>query len=142
MTSVSGAVEGSSFSTVAAHFSGGSGPYTATIAWGDGQTSAGNISIPNANSVSGSHTYSEEGAYTVSVTVTDSTGATASGGTSTGVADAALTVIGASVTAVEGAGFSGTLASFTDADQNGSVTDYSPTLNRGDQTRAAGLLRP
>src|SRR5258708_931231 len=140
MSSVSGAVEGAAFSAIVAHFTGGAGPYTATIAWGDGQTSPGSISIPNANSVSGSHTYSEEGAYPVSVTVTDSTGATASGGTSTSVADAALTVSGASVTAVEGAGFSGTLASFTDADPNGSVADYSATINWGDQTSSAGAL--
>jgi hypothetical protein len=140
ISSVSGAVEGAAFSTVAAHFSGGAGPYTATIAWGDGQTSPGSISIPNANSVSGSHTYSEEGAYTVSVTVTDSTGATASGSTSTSVADAALTVSGASVAALEGAGFSGTLASFTDADPSGSVTDYTATINWGDQTSSAGTI--
>jgi PKD domain len=140
MSSVSGAVEGASFSAVAAHFSGGAGPYTATIAWGDGQTSPGNISIPNANSVSGSHTYLEEGAYTVSVTVTDSTGVTAGGSTSTSVADAALAVSGASVTAVEGAAFSGTLASFTDADPSGSVTDYSATINWGDQTSSAGTV--
>jgi len=140
MSSVSGAVEGAAFSAIVAHFTGGAGPYTATIAWGDGQTSPGSISIPNANSVSGSHTYSEEGAYTVSVTVTDSTGATASGSASTSVADAALTVSGASVTAVEGAGFSGTLASFTDADPSGSVTDYSATINWGDQTSSAGTV--
>jgi hypothetical protein len=140
MSSVSGAVEGAAFSTVAAHFSGGAGPYTATIAWGDGQTSPGSISIPNANSVSGSHTYSEEGAYAVSVTATDSTGATASGSTSTRVADAALTVSGASVAAVEGAGFSGTLAFFTDADPSGSLTDYTATINWGDQTSSAGTI--
>src|SRR5260370_33022097 len=140
MSSVSGAVEDAAFSTVAAHFSGGAGPYTATISWGDGQTSPGSISIPNANSVSGSHTYSEESVYTVSVTVTDSTGATASGTRSTSVADAALTVSGASCTAVAGAGFSGTLAAFTDADPSGSVTDYSATINWGDPPSSAGTI--
>jgi PKD repeat protein len=140
MSSVSGAVEGTAFSAIVAHFAGGAGPYTATIAWGDGQTSPGSISIPNANSVTGSHTYSEEGAYTVTVTVTDSTGATASGTASTSAADAALTVSGASVTAVEGAGFSGTLASFSDADPNAAVSDYSATINWGDQTSSAGTV--
>ncbi len=140
MSSGSGAVEGAAFSAIVAHFTGGAGPYTATIAWGDGQTSQGSISVPNANSVTGSHTYSEEGAYTVTVTVTDSTGATASGTASTGAADAALTVSGASVTAVEGAGFSGTLASFTDADPNAAVSDYSATINWGDQTSSAGTV--
>ena len=140
MSSVSGAVEGAAFSAIVAHFTGGAGPYTASIAWGDGQTSPGSVSIPNANSVSGSHTYSEEGAYNVTVTVTDSTSATANGTASTSAADAALTVTGASVTAVEGAGFSGTLASFTDADPSGSATDYSATINWGDQTSSAGAV--
>ena len=140
MSSVSGAVEGAAFSTVVAHFSGGAGPYTASIAWGDGQTSPGNISVPNANAVSGSHTYSEEGTNALTVTVTDSTGATASGAVSTSVADAALTVTGASVSAVEGAGVSGTVASFTDADPNAAVSDYSATINWGDQTSSAGTI--
>ena len=140
MSSVAGAVEGVAFSAVVANFTGGAGPFTATIAWGDGQTSPGSISIPNANAVSGSHTYSEEGSYTVSVTVTDSTGSTANGNASTSVADAALIVTGASVSAVEGAGFSGTLASFTDADPSGVVTDYGATINWGDQTSSAGTV--
>ena len=140
MSSVSGAVEGAGFSAVVAHLSGGAGPYTATIAWGDGQTSPGSISIPNANAVSGSHAYSEEGTYALNVTVTDSTGATATGAASTSVADAALTVTGASVSAVEGAGVSGTVASFTDADPTAAVSDYSATINWGDQTSSAGTV--
>src|SRR5713226_2873905 len=118
MSSVTGALEGAAFSTVVAHFSGGAGPYAASIAWGDGQTTPANISTPNANAVTGSHTYSEEGAYTVTVAVTDSAGATSSGSTSTSLADAALTGTGAPDTAAEGAAFSGTVASFTDADPN------------------------
>ena len=140
MSSVTGAVEGAPFSAVVAHFSGGAGPYSATIAWGDGQSTLGSISAPNANAVSGSHTYSEEGASTVTVTVTDSTAATSAGSTSTTVADAALTTTGASVSSVEGAGFSGTLASFTDADPSGVLSDYSATINWGDQTSSAGTI--
>ena len=140
MSTVSGVVEGAAFSAIVAHFTGGAGPYTATIAWGDGQTSPGSISIPNANSVSGSHTYSEEGAYNVTVTVTDSTGATTSGTASTSAADAALTVTGASVTAVESAALSGAFASFTDADPNAAVSDFSATINWGDQTSSAGTI--
>ena len=140
MSSVSGAVEGAAFSAVVAHFSGGAGPYTATIAWGDGQTTPANISAPNANAVSGGHTYSEEGAYTLTVTVTDSTSATASGTASTSVADATLTVTGASVSAVEGFAVSGTFASFTDADPNAALSDYNATINWGDQTSSAGTI--
>ncbi len=140
MSSVTGALEGAAFSTVVAHFSGGAGPYAASIAWGDGQTTPASISAPNANAVTGSHTYSEEGAYSVAVTVNDSTGATSSGSTSTSVADAALTITGAPVIAVEGAAFSGTVASFTDADPNGIASDYSATINWGDQTSSSGTI--
>src|SRR3989441_1585592 len=140
MSSVSGAVEGDGFSAVVAHLSGGAGPYTATIAWGDGQTSPGSISIPNANSVSGSHAYSEEGTYALNVTVTDSTGATATGSTSTSAADAALTVTAASISAVEGAGVSGTVATFVDADPNGATSDFNATIIWGDQTSSAGTI--
>jgi hypothetical protein len=82
----------------------------------------------------------EEGAYTVNVTITDSTGATATGSTSTNVADASLTVTGAPVNAVEGASFSGAVASFIDADPNGVASDFSATINWGDQTSSAGTI--
>ena len=140
ITSLCCAVEGAGFSAVVALFSGGVGPYSASVAWGDGQTTPGAISAPNGNSVSGTHTYSEERGYTVSVTVTDSTGAAATGSTLTSVADASLTVTGAAVNGVEGASFSGTVASFVDADPNGVASDFSATINWGDQTSSAGTI--
>jgi len=139
-TSLCCAVEGAGFSAVVAHFSGGVGPYSAGIAWGDGQTSPGSISAPNANAVSGTHTYLEEGAYTVNVTITDSTGATATGSTSTNVADASLTVTGAPVTTVESGSVGGRIASFSDADPNATTADFSANINWGDQTTSPGAV--
>ena len=137
MVSAVAGVEGATASPVLAHFSGGYGPFSASVAWGDGQVSVGAIS---AGAVSGTHAYSEEGSYTVTVTITDSTGATATGSTSVSVADAVLTLSRASVSSVEGATFSGVVASFTDADPNGVATDYTATITWGDQTTSAGAI--
>ncbi len=50
--------------------------HTAIIDWGDGTSSAGAVTEANGSgSVSGSHTYSTAGVYTVEMTVTDEEGA-------------------------------------------------------------------
>jgi parallel beta-helix repeat protein len=49
--------------------------FTATIDWGDGTASAGTVSPSGSNYiVGGSHTYQDEGVYTVKATVTDTSG--------------------------------------------------------------------
>jgi len=114
--------------------------FTASITWGDGHVSSGTISVdPNLKGqfdVSGSNTYAEEGSYGFSVTVndlTDSTSATA-GNTAT-VGDAALTgAIGINVGATEGTQFTAQVASFTDTNPLGTVSDFSATINWGDGT--------
>jgi hypothetical protein len=65
--------------------------FTASISWGDGITSQGSISYnPEAGTytVTGDHTYTEEGTYAISVNITDA-------GSST--ANSSVTSIGASV---------------------------------------------
>ena len=135
---VGGAVEGSGVSAIVGHFSGGAGPYTASIGWGDGQSSAGAIGA--GNSVSGSHTYVEEGTYTVTITVTDSTGASASATTTAGVADAALTLTGGSLTEPRRVAFTASVATLTDSDPGGTVGDYSGTIDWGDGSSSAATI--
>jgi hypothetical protein len=48
------------------------------------------------------------------------------------VADAALTPTGSTIAASEGLAFSGSVASFTDADPNGTAGDYMVTIDWGD----------
>src|SRR5204862_5155166 len=90
--------------------------------------------------VSGSHTYAEEGSYAVSVTVNDVGGGSASANGSATVADAVLTAAGTSFTATEGAGFSGVVATFTDANAGAPVSDFSATILWGDGTSSAGAV--
>ena len=63
--------------------------FTATIAWGDGTTSAGSISGPTGGpfTVSGSHTYTEDGSYSISVVITDDGGSTANATSRAVIAD-------------------------------------------------------
>jgi PKD repeat protein len=60
--------------------------HTATVAWGDGQSSAGTVT---GGTVSGSHVYTAAGIYTVTVTVTDQWGNADSGTTTVVVYDRA-----------------------------------------------------
>src|SRR4029077_8254371 len=120
------------------------GDYVATVVTGDATlTSAANPSNVSIVANGGgfdvllSYTYAEEltGA-TFSVSVTDHN-ATASASTPTfSVADAALTA-GALTPPVppEGAAFSNVVVfHFTDADPNGTASDYSALVTRGDGT--------
>ena len=111
--------------------------FTATITWGDGgATSAGVVSYSaGVYTVAGSHTYAEEGSYSISISVLDDGGSTATiTGTAT-VADAALT--GSSVTTAggtEGATNSSVLvgATFTDANPGNHTADFTATITWGD----------
>jgi hypothetical protein len=111
--------------------------YAATINWGDGTQSAGAISFNSSNSVfavAGSHTYVEEGAYDVTVTITHDTAANSVVHSTAFVSDppVALSTI-PNITAVEGA-TTGTLTigTFTDPGGVEAATNYTATIDWGD----------
>ena len=112
-----------------------SGDYSATIDWGDSSTSSGVISGSNGSfTVSGTHTYAEEGSYPVKVTIADNDDAS-----NTAVANSTATVNDASLTptCTVPAGtlqsFSGSTATFADgASPSGTLFDFSAMINWGD----------
>ena len=101
--------------------------------------------------VTGSHTYAAASAvgtpYVITVTITDIAGTAPGTATDTGtatIADAPLYSQGSPITGVEGIGLTPspiTVATFTDSNPNGMVSDYTATINWGDNTTAtAGTI--
>ena len=113
---------------------------SATVDWGDGTSSTPTIPPPGQSGpISAPHTYAEEGTYTVTVNYTDDCGSHSPSFQLT-IPDAALTSAGTSVTAQAGTAFTGTLATFTDADPGGTASDYSATINWGDGSISSGTI--
>jgi hypothetical protein len=143
------AVEGQAFSNApVSQFTdtnpaGTAADFTATITWGDGSKSSGVI-VPVAGNgtgatfqVLGSHDYTEEGSFSISVAISDKGGASTSTTSTATVVDAPLFSQGSSITGIEGNSTGNVLvATFTDADPNGAVNDYTATINWGDGTAA------
>lgn len=138
------AIEGAGFTGTVATFtdpdtSAVASEYTATIDWGDASLpTAGTISGPTGGpfTVTGTHTYTEEGTYPVTVTITDvdTPSNTATAVSTAHVADAALTATCTSQ--VSGQSFSGVVASFTDANPFATTADFTATIDWGDATLA------
>src|SRR5207237_1264898 len=102
-----------------------------TITWGDGSpATAATVTLSSGTfSVTGTHTYADEGSYTATASIVDDGGATAS-------ATDAATVNDAALTASNGAGFTATdaptrrssdLATFSDANPGASAADFAGT---------------
>jgi PKD domain len=141
-------VEGSPFSGPVATFiepdaSAPASQYSATIDWGDGSTSSGTVSGPVGGpfTISGTHTYIEEGSYAVKVTITDNVNSsnTVTATSTATVADAPLTASCATPT-VSTTSFSGTVATFTDANPFAPVSDFTATIDWGDGTTSLGVV--
>jgi hypothetical protein len=111
--------------------------YTATINWGDGTTSLGTVVLVSGTNYrvdAPSHTYLEEGKYTVNVTLKhDALPSVKTPSKTITIADAPLTGYSKSLSATHGVPLTNVVvASFTDADPGGAVSDYTATINWGD----------
>jgi phospholipase C len=106
-----------------------------TITWGDGLTST----LKNPKSTT--HTYAEEGVYTISATAKDDDATFAAGNTVTvTVKDAALQTGGTTVTPTAGLAFSGVVASFTDPSNDSTAGDYTASIAWGDGNTSSGTV--
>src|SRR5207237_791150 len=116
-----------------------------TITWGDGSpATAATVTLSSGTfSVTGTHTYADEGSYTATASIVDDGGATASATDAATVHDAALTASnGTGFTATEAAGTGTvTVATFTDANPGASAADFAgTTIDWGDGTAASTAL--
>jgi len=142
------ATEGAQVTGVVANFSdadpsGTVAQYSASIAWGDGSTASGLISAGASGfTVSGTHTYIEEGAPVVTVSIFDSSGAAATVSSAVVVADAALMASGTSTTISARLKIATTLTlgSIADSDPGGVAGDYVVTIAWGDGSTSAGII--
>jgi hypothetical protein len=127
--------------------------YTTTIAWGDSTASAGLITYSGATgsttdpfTISGNHTYGEEGIYTITVTI-DHEGMTTKVTSTATVSDPAVLAKGVPVFAVVcTTPFTAPVATYTDpggAEPNpsdptdGIPSHYTATIDWGDSTPAS-----
>jgi hypothetical protein len=137
--------EGASLTSIVATFTDANqgapvSDFTAEINWGDGTSSAGTVTAeggtPNGGlfSVSGTHTYDEEGAYLISVTINDVGGSRTIARTQASIKDAPLTGMPITITPTAQFAFRVPVASFTDANPNGTASDFHAVIDWGDGT--------
>jgi hypothetical protein len=130
-------------SVTVATFTGLSGAtYTASINWGDGHTTAGTVTANGTNfTVTGTNTYPEDGAYTLTVTISKSGTTMAVVANAVQVADSPLGAMGVSIAANQGAALTNVVVGrFVDGNPFGSPADYTATINFGDGNTATGTI--
>jgi hypothetical protein len=117
--------------------------YLATIAWGDGSSSVGTVSGASGGpfSVSGTHTYLEEGAYAVTTYISDADEAsTETTATSTvNIADAGLSA-SCATPANSVTSYNSAVATFIDADSSRAASNYAATIAWGDGSSSPGIV--
>lgn len=123
------------------------GDFTATTCWNDSGTPPPNndcatttVSGSNGSfTVSGSHTFPEEGSFTAVTSVGGADGSVTLHMPAV-VTDAALSATGVKATMNAGKSQTKLVANFKDADPAGTTSDYSATINWGDGTSTTGGL--
>jgi streptogramin lyase len=119
--------------------------YTTTITWGDGTTTAGQVTEDTSGTfyVFGNHTYAGPGyGFVMNVTIADEDGSTTTVQSTANVIQTPLLAVGVPVLATEGVPVpAGSLvASFSDSVGRDPLGDYSATITWGDGTNAPATV--
>jgi ELWxxDGT repeat protein len=142
------AAEGHAFSGVVATFT-DPGPTaasadTATITWGDGQTSAGTLTALGGGrfAVSGSNSYHHAGSYTISVQINPAAGGSMWAASAVTVADEPFWATRTFQHVAQGQPVTGVLGTLADLNPLASAGDFTVTVSWGDGSQSAGTLQP
>jgi hypothetical protein len=112
--------------------------YSASVNWGDGTSSQGTIATSGTSfTVSGAHTYTEEGRPTITVTIHHRASPDQVVALTGAVADAPLSSRGLALTEITGKPSSGNVATFADADPAAASGDYTATIDWGDHSASS-----
>ncbi|MCH7483290.1 MAG: hypothetical protein IIC31_10755, partial [Chloroflexi bacterium] len=131
------ATEGSSVVLSATFTDAAIDTHVASIDWGDGTVATGTVD-QDLDTVSGSHVYADNGVFTLTLTVTDSTGLSGAGTLDVTVSNAAPSVTPApNVTAFSGVSKDFAVASFTDP---GSADTHVASIDWGDGPVSTGTV--
>src|SRR5262249_46905469 len=124
--------------------------FTATIDWGDGTPSlpditTGTITQPGGVgttfNVSGTHTYTKAGTFSVLVTISDIGGSKTTAHTTATIAAGPLTgQIAPLATLIEGGTFVGTVANFHDTNSFAQASDFIVPISWGDGSSTLGTV--
>ncbi len=120
--------------------------FTATIDWGDGTAVTPSTLIGFSSAafvVLGSHTYADEGSFTVTVTISDvapGTGTATATDTATIAEADALSGTPTTFAAPSGVSFTRTVATFSDTLTAAVPSDFTATIDWGDATTSAGTV--
>ena len=139
-------VEGAPFTSVVASLSDANpfalaSDYTVVITWGDGSTSAGNVTAAEGGfNVAGSHTYIEEGSYSINVEIEDIGGSVTSAASTANVADAPISSIPRAITPFENTAFYTVVASVYDTNPYGTADDFQASIDWGDGSVSSGTI--
>lgn len=118
--------------------------FSANVDWGDGTTTPGTVSGASGSfAVSGTHTYADEGSYTITLSAAENAPGTATG-TATGTASVTeadvLSATPITFVAVAGSPFSGIVANVSDTDTSSTAANFAATIAWGDGTTTPGTI--